>query len=195
MKKTVLMLLGLAATLGSCQKDKLTPNEDIAALKEQFHGKYRIVSATSDIAVDLNEDGRVSTDLSQEIPYLSNSDFEVLIGNSSINGGYVGMAVQFWQHQNVTRNWNYNSPDSVMVLGFVNQPTSRYFNFNQELTQLKLEQILDAPADNGQYPAPESITVAGPEQLLVVTNRLLFVRKAWKPVRITILYKRYTKTT
>ncbi|MBF9220310.1 hypothetical protein [Hymenobacter ruricola] len=195
MKKTVLLLLGITATLGSCQKDKLAPSKDVSALKEQFHGKYKIVSVTSDLAVDLNEDGRFSTNLSDEIPGLSNSDFEVLIGNNSPKNDYIGMAVQFWQHQNVTRNWNYSSPDSLMVLGFVNQPTYRYFNFNAALTRLQLEQLLDAPADEGQYPAPESIAVAGPEQLLVVTNRLLFVRKAWKPVRITALYKRYTKTT
>lgn len=195
MKKTLVLLLGAAATLSSCQKDRLAPSEDKAALKEQFHGKYKIVSATSDIAVDLDENGRFSTDLRNEIPDLANSDFEVLIGQSSVGGGYVGMAVQFWQHQNVTRNWNYNSPDSLLVLGFANQPTARNFSFNAALTQLQLAQIADSPADNGQYPAPESVTVTGPEQLLVVTNRLLFVRKAWTPVRITTLYKRYTKTT
>ena len=195
MKKILLILLSGTATLSSCQKEKLAPDENKAALKEQFHGKYSVVSATSDIAVDLNEDGRASTDLKVEVPSLANSDFELLIGNYSTESNFIGMAVQFWQHQHVTRNWNYTSPDSLMVLGFVNQPTSRYFNFNKEVTQLQMEQIPDAPADKGQYPAPASVTVAGPEQLLVVTNRLLFVHKSWQPVRITILYKRYRKTT
>ena len=194
MKKAFLLLITVAATLSGCQKDKLAPNEDKAALKEQFHGKYSVVSATSDVAVDLNEDGRASTNLSQEIPNLSNSDFEVLMGNN-ISTTYIGMAVQSWQHQHVTRNWNYNSPDSLIVMGFANQPTPRYFNFNAELTRLQLEQRPESPADKGRYPAPESITGAGPEQLMVVTNRLLFVRKTWKLVRITVLYKRYTKTT
>jgi hypothetical protein len=194
--RAIIPILCISATmLGSCQKNSPEPHEDVAALKEQFHGKYKIVSATSNIAVDLNEDGRATTNLSDEIPMLVNSDFEVLVGNSAINNGYIGQLVQFWQRQNVTRNWNYSSPDSLMVLGFVNQPVPRYFNFNKELTQLLAEQLPDSSTDNGQYPAPESITVAGPEQLLVVTNRLLFVRKVWTPVRITVLYKRYRKTT
>jgi hypothetical protein len=194
--RAVIPTLFVAATmLGGCQKSSSEPNEDVAALKEQFHGKYKIVSAISDVAVDLDEDGRATTNLSDEIPMLINSDFEVRVGNNTVSNGYIGQLAQFWQIQNVTRNWNYSSPDSLMVLGFVNQPAPRYFNFNKELTQLLAEQLPDSPADNGQYPAPESITVAGPEHLLVVTNRRLFVRKIWTPVRVTTLYKRYTKTT
>ena len=195
MKAVIPVLLVAATILGSCHKNSLEPNEDVTALKERFHGKYKIISATSDIAVDLDEDGRATTDLSNEIPQLVNSDFTVLITNSSTSNGYIGQLAQFWQHQNVTRNWNYSSPDSLHVLGSSNQPTPRRFNFNKELTQLLVEQLSDAPADKGQYPAPESITAVGPEQLLVITNRLLFVRKAWKPVCITVLYKRYSKTT
>ena len=194
MKAVIPVLLVAATILGSCNKNSIEPNEDVAALKEQFHGKYKIVSATSNIAVDLDEDGRATTNLSNEIPQLVNSDFTVLIANT-IGNGYIGQLAQFWQHQNVTRNWNYSSPDSLQVLGFSNQPTPRRFTLNKELTQLLTEQLPDAPADRGQYPAPESITAVGPEQLLVITNRLLFVRKAWKPVHITVLYKRYTKTT
>jgi hypothetical protein len=194
--KKAFLLLAAATTLSNCQRNESAPEptEDLTGLKEQFHGKYHIVSATSATAVDLNEDGRASADLLAEIPTLTESDLEVRIGRSVIKEDYVGFLDQGWQHQNLVRNYQ-GGPDSVKVQGYVNQLTFRYFNFDASRTQLVVEQLPVMPAEKGQYPAPESITVVGPEQLRVVTNRLLFVRKAWTPVRITVLYKRYTKTT
>ena len=196
--KKAFLLLAAVATLSSCQRDepKPLPNEDVASLKEQFHGKYEIIAATSAIAVDLNEDGRSSADLLKEVPELAFSNMVILVGkNLPDKKKYLGMIDVAWQTQQLLRVRNPGGPDSFVVWTYANQITNRYFNFNTSLTQLELEQLPAVPGDNGQFPAPESVSIVGPEQLLVVTNRLLYVQKVWTPVRVTALYKRYTKGT
>jgi len=173
-------------TVSSCQNHQLSPapSEDLEALREQFQGKYRLLSATSDCAIDLNSDGQASLNIMAEVPALIKSDVEVRIGRFATKETYVGFIDQAWQTQYFTAVRGY--PDSLVVGGFVNALTHRSFTFNADRTQLLPEQL---PAvANDQYPAPASITVVSPEELLMVTNRVVFVQKSWQPVRITARY-------
>jgi hypothetical protein len=191
--KQTLLLLSVAAALSSCQNDQQVPepSEDIAALREQFQGKYQLLSATSNQAVDLNGDGQPSVNLVAKVPTLVESDVEVRIGHFPLQEDYVGFIDQSWQTQYLTPVRGY--PDSLVVGGFVNALTHLSFNFNAARTQLLPEQL--PRVANDQYPAPVSITVVNAEELLVVTDRTVFVHSTWQPVRITVRYKRYTKIT
>ncbi|MEO6684575.1 MAG: hypothetical protein ABIN24_01365, partial [Dyadobacter sp.] len=56
----------------SCKTQDAPPaaNQNIEALQSQFQGKYRITTAVSSEALDVNQDGLLSTDLLTEIEEL-----------------------------------------------------------------------------------------------------------------------------
>jgi hypothetical protein len=168
------------------------PSEDAAALRDRFHGQYNIVSATADRAVDLNHDGRASTDLLTEIPNLGRkqSTLNVLIRDNGLR-----WFEDFWPLPAITRNWNYNSPDSMMVAGYLYNPVPRDFTFNKAVTSLLVEPGTADKANGGRTPAPESVAIEGDGQLRVVTLRLLYTGRIWQPVRIITVYKRFTSIT
>ena len=180
-----------AAALGSCQKSTTEPNEDTAALHDQFHGKYRLVSAMAETAVDLNRDGQASKYLLKEIPDLSLSagQLVLLIQNN------VKLFEQFWPQAYVTQDYQQSSPDSLRLQGYADQIKPRYFSFDKSLTHLVVEPGSAAAADGGRFPTPEEVTLEGNEQIRVVVNRLLFTRQGWRLVQVTTWYKRYTITT
>lgn len=191
MKRLVYALM-VAGALGGCQKNTVEPSEDSAALRERFHGQYNIVLATADRAVDLNHDGRASADLLTEIPNLGRkqSTLNVLIRENGFK-----WFEELWPQPAITRNWNYNSPDSVMVSGYLYNPVPRDFTFDKTVTNLLVEPGAADKANGGRTPAPESVTIEGDGQLRVVTLRLLYIGRTWQPVRIITVYKRFTSIT
>ncbi len=191
MKKLV-YLLAAASTLGSCQKSTPEPGEDTAALHDRFHGQYSIVSATADKAVDLNRDGQASTDLLTEIPDLGRSQSRL---NVLIRANGLKWFEDSWPQPIITRNWNYSSPDSVMLAGYLYSPLPRDFTFDKTATSLLVEPGPADKANGGRTAAPESVTAAGSDQLRVVTLRLLYIGRSWQLVRITTVYKRFTSIT
>ena len=65
MKNLLISTLVLIQMLG-CKSNEQIPQQEtrnIDALYQQFHGKYRIVNAVSNEEVDVNLDGKASTDL------------------------------------------------------------------------------------------------------------------------------------
>jgi hypothetical protein len=190
MRKLIPFLLA-AGAFTSCQKSTPEPSEDTAALHDQFHGKYRLVSATAETAVDLNRDGQASKDLLKEIPdlTLSAGQLVLLIQNNA------KLFNQFWPQPNVTRDYQQNSPDSLTVQGYADQMTPRYFSFDKSVTHLVVEPGPATSADGDRFPVPEEVTLEGNEQIRVVVNRRVFTRQGWRFVRITAWYKRYTIIT
>lgn len=190
--KKLIYLLGAAAALGGCQKNTVEPNEDTATLRNRFHGQYNIVSATADQAVDLNRDGQASTDLLTEIPNLGRkqSTLNVLIRDNGLK-----WFEELWPLPALTRNWNYSSPDSLMVLGYLYNPVPRDFTVDKAVANLLVEPGAADKANGGRTPAPESVVIEGDGQLRVVTLRLLYINRTWQPVRITTVYKRFTSIT
>jgi hypothetical protein len=191
MKKLVYPLI-LAAALGSCQEKTVEPNEDTAALHDRFHGRYSIVSATADKAVDLNRDGKASSDLLTEIPNLglTQSRLNVFIRENGLK-----WFEDSWPQPYIGRNWNYSSPDSVMVYDYLYNPLPRDFTFDKTVTSMLVEPGPADKADGGRTPAPEKVTIEGDRQLRVVTLRLLYIGRSWQLVRITTVYKRFTIIT
>jgi hypothetical protein len=192
MKTNVLVLLVLGAGgLGSCQERAPEPSEDTATLHTRFHGKYELLSAVADVAVDLNQDGIRSANLVEEIPNLKSSDVILLIREDS----GVKLFEQFWPQPNVTRDWNYSHPDSLTVQGYANQIRGRYFKFDKSVTNLLVEPDPVTIAKDDRFPIPEEAAIESGDQLRIVVRRALFTRKGWQLVRITTVYKRYTTTT
>jgi hypothetical protein len=190
--KRLVYLMAMAGAMGGCQKNTVEPSEDTATLRDRFHGQYSIVSATADRAVDLNYDGQASIDLLTEIPNLGRKQgtLNVLIRENGLR-----WFEDFWPLPAITRNWNYTSPDSMMVSGYLYNPVPRDFAFDKAVTSLLVDPGTVDKANGGRTPAPESVTIEGDGQLRVVTLRLLYTGRVWQPVRIITVYKRFTSLT
>jgi len=194
--KKLLYLLATASALGGCQKKGIEPSEDTAALHDRFHGQYNLISATADRAVDLNRDGQASTDLAAEIPHLNQPEW-LDAGRLLIRIRNTGEKVyeEWWPQPYIARNWQYSSPDSVILNGYLGQVAQRNFTFDKALTSMLVEPGPVAHADGGRFAAPEKVTIEGDGQLRVVTSRLLYIGRSWQLVRITVVYKRFTIIT
>jgi hypothetical protein len=190
--KRLFYLLTTATTLSGCQQKTVEPNEDTATLHDRFHGQYKLVSSTADQAIDINGDGQASTDLTKEIPDLNLNQTRLLL---LVRESGLKWFEERWPQPIIARNWNYSSPDSVMLNGYLSSSVPRDFTANKALTSLLVAQ---GPADKdngGRTPAPESVTVLGNDQLKVVTLRLLYIGRSWQSVRITTIYQRFTSIT
>lgn len=190
--KRLLYVLATAATVSGCQQNTVEPSEDTATLHDRFHGQYKLVSSTADQAIDLNRDGQASTDVTKEIPDLSLNQTRLIL---LVRESGLKWFEEWWPQPIIARNWNYSSPDSVMLNGYLSNPVPRDFTVDKALTSLLVEQGPADKANGGRTAAPESVTVLGNDQLKVVTLRLLYIGRSWQSVRITTIYQRFTSIT
>jgi hypothetical protein len=194
--KRLVYLMAMAGALGGCQKNNVEPNEDTAVLHARFHGQYKLVSSTADQAIDLNRDGQASTDVTKEIPDLTlrQTRLIVLIRDGGWNNGLKWFE-EWWPQPIIIRNYNYSSPDSMMLSGYLSNPMPRDFTVDKTFTSLLVEPGPADKANGGRTAAPESVTVLRNDQLKVVTLRLLYISRSWHFVRITTIYQRFTSIT
>jgi hypothetical protein len=190
--KRLLYVLATAATVSGCQQNTVEPSEDTATLHDRFHGQYKLVSSTADQAIDLNRDGQASTDVTKEIPDLSLNQTRLIL---LVRESGLKWFEEWWPQPIIARNWNYSSPDSVMLNGYLSNPVPRDFTADKALTSLLVEQGPADKANGGRTAAPESVTVLGNDQLKVVTLRLLYIGRSWQSVRIITIYQRFTSIT
>jgi hypothetical protein len=190
--KRLLYVLATAATVSGCQQNTVEPSEDTATLHDRFHGQYKLVSSTADQAIDLNRDGQASTDVTKEIPDLSLNQTRLIL---LVRESGLKWFEEWWPQPIIARNWNYSSPDSVMLNGYLSNPVPRDFTADKALTSLLVEQGPADKANGGRTAAPESVTVLGNDQLKVVTLLLLYIGRSWQSVRITTIYQRFTSIT
>ncbi|MCE7073146.1 hypothetical protein LZG74_22710 [Dyadobacter sp. CY327] len=210
--KTLLLLcpIFLAVMLG-CKKDdpvvdpEIIEARKVAALQEQFHGKYGIVSSVSSEAVDVNMDGASSTDLFQEIDILPSEknfhfDVEVRIyPKNPLSAKPAYLFSQSWPEQYIrleNEEWaggpglNY---DPSLRMDFLRQGTARQFHFSDDL---KLLNVLPSEQENPyRWVKPESVTVDPAGRLVIVNKRYLYTKNGVKQVSITSVYQRFTKET
>lgn len=179
--------------------------QKIAALQNQFHGKYGIVSSVSNEAVDVNMDGVTSTDLFQEIDILpseKNYHFDVEVRINGLNPFSAGPAYIFsqsWPEQYIrleNGEWtggpglNY---DPSLRIDFLRQGTSRQFHFSEDL---KFLNVLSGEKENSyRWVKPESVAVDPVGRLVIVNKRYLYTKNGVKKVSITSVYERFTKET
>ena len=193
----IICLLG-GMWLASCSPDDPAPNEDVNALYQQFHGKYKAVSSVSSEAIDVNLDGLASTDMLAEIPDLTlqNSNYLELriYGPGKLREGNAFILTQWWPEQDIrtkaNKLWN-GEPidyDPHLSVYYAMQGSPRYFSFSTDLMQ-----ILVRPSENEnpfRWQRPESVTVEGAGRMRVVNKRRLYTRAGVKEVTITTVYVR-----
>ena len=198
---TLVLLIGIG-TLGCKDKDPIvSPNQDIEALYQRFHGKYKVISSTSSEPLDVNFDGISSTNLLQEIADLN--DYKAFL---ELRVKYPDRSVflfnQFWPEQyvhsfrNPNMEWNgwdpldYNPAYSVMYA----QQTNPYsFSLNDDLSQ-----VIVAPngnPDTSRWAKPESVFVEANDRLRLINKRRIYTREGVKEVVITTIYERFTMIT
>lgn len=190
--KRLLYLLATAGALSGCQKNTVEPNEDTAIVRDRFHGQYKLISSTADQAIDLNRDGQASTDVTKEITDLNLKQTRLVL---LVRDNGLKWFEEWWPQPIIVRNYNYSSPDSMMLNGYLNNPTPRDFTVDKAFTNLLVEPGPADKANGGRTAAPESVTVLGNDQLKVVTLRLLYISRSWHFVRITTIYQRFTSIT
>jgi hypothetical protein len=179
----------LLNTLG-CKKSETADalNQKNAQITQRFKGKYAIVSAISDQAVDVNLDGIKSTDMLQEIPNLKYSYVELRLSSDLKDN----LFAQFWQNQAFPYGSKLTSYNPGFNVLYANQATTGLFNFNDRLNQLNLFRT-DSTSQK-DFPLPKLVEVIADDQIHIPTEKTLYTRTGMVPVTIDVIYKRFTNT-
>jgi hypothetical protein len=172
----------------SCKKSETTDalNQKNTQISQRFKGKYAIVSAISDQAVDVNLDGIKSSDMLQEIPNLKYSYVELRLSSDLKDN----LFVQFWQNQAFPYGNTPTSYNPGFNVLYANQATTGLFNFNDQLTRLNLFRT-DSTSQK-DFPLPRLVEVIGDDQIHIPTEKTLYTRAGMVPVTIDVVYKRFT---
>jgi hypothetical protein len=190
MKKDLFVIV-LTVLLVGCSKD--APFGNLEQLKEQFQGKYEVISSSSEDAVDLNMDGLTSTDLLSENPELAKSGLELRILDADKH-----LFEEKWPVENITVTddrpfdpTSYRPSYHIMYALYINPSLCQFDN------DCKSIHLLD---DLQQHPTNtliriESISIEENGIIKVATIRKLFTMTGWVTTKIASRYKRYTMDT
>ncbi|NIJ54488.1 hypothetical protein [Dyadobacter arcticus] len=208
MRRILLFALALSQ-LFSCKSEDtpLPPEQDLDALYQQFHGRYKIVSAVASEALDVNFDGNPSTNLLAEIDELR-----------------TGAQTEFYSQVNIPRSFNatpkpsflfiQNWPEQFLRLeqgkvwdGIAIIPFNKDYTFDFDMKVLvrefsfseDLKQLIVIPDDSEdpvfKLSAPKSVTVLNDGKLVVIATRRLYTSDGVKEVIVTTTYERFTMAT
>jgi hypothetical protein len=180
------------------------PHQDFEDLHQQFHGKYKIVSAVSSDAIDVNMDGNATTDLISEIEVLTTGTItspysEIIINEpSGSNPNRKFLFVQAWPQQFV-RLGGGKSWDGMEMIPFHADYTFAYdmkvvyrqFDFSPDLKQLIVVSGKEEDPVFSQS-APKHVLVLGDGRIEVVANRKIYTSNGVKQVIVTTTYERFT---
>ena len=177
----------------------------IDQLQQQFHGKYRLISAKTSSAIDVNMDGTASSNLLLEIPildYKQNYQFNIelrIYDKSPLSPNPAYILSQSWPEQYIwlgDKEWDggqaldFNPTYSV---SFLNQGAARSFEFSKDLKQLTVH---PGEAENSyRWVLPSSVEIDESGRLHVVNVRNFYTREGVKKVTVTTVYERFTKVT
>lgn len=208
MKKVALIyLFGSLCLLGCSVKDQVipvpapAPNEDVTALYQRFHGKYELISSTSNEPIDVNLDGRSSVDMVQEYDYLKEHNLEIRIyarDNPSLNRTFnftQAWPEQYFYNDSTKERWNGEFLNYVpnLSISYAHQGAFHGFEFSPDLKQILVK--LNTNENPFRWQRPESATVEAGDYIRTVNKRRVYTRAGVKEVVITTVYKRYTMTT
>ncbi len=196
MNPRLLLCFALLAGLVSCkQTAEIAPSEDVTTLQARFHGKYKPISSTSSEALDIDQDGKASTNMLQEIAALQNQPIEVHIyGKSQYNAEPSFSFVHYWPRQEF-RPAVPQGYDPTVKVSYYTSVVHWDFAFDQSLTQLQLQPQPPTLTDPEFYTPPQAVTVKEKDRLEVTLTKRLYTTSGWKTVQIVTLYELYTKAT
>jgi hypothetical protein len=181
----IYLLLFIITLTAGCRRDD-SPDER-KQLFERLHGKYKVISAVSSEAVDVNMDGIATNDIVTEIPELENCNLVIIISKHNF------LLDHSWPQQFFGQNIEPADYDPSVVVFYVKQGVDRTFLPNANQTSLLVN--ADATSDPVRFPMPTSVTIEGPDTIKLVFTKRLYTSKGWKTTSITTVYKRYTMTT
>ncbi|MES2874314.1 MAG: hypothetical protein V4708_11365 [Bacteroidota bacterium] len=196
MKKIIPIFAAVLLLIG-CDKNEAPKNlKEFNTLHNQFHGKYNIVSSSSNIPIDVNLDGKVSTDLIEEILALKRSFVEIRVRlNDDTDGSYNVLLSVLWPEQTVSYNGGLLPLETVSTY-------NSSFNVNYDLKgiSLKCDSKIDSnirfePGQNKYstkyyLSTPSTIKVDKTSRIVVTTNRTVYSSSGLKEVKIITIYQK-----
>ena len=193
MKRKLLFLTAGLITLAACkQADEVAPHEDVPALQERFQGRYQPVQSVSNLAIDINQDGKATTDMLEEISALSDMETEVLISGKNQNEPESPFVfVHHWPQQwlgrvePTTYNPNIKPEYDLKVVHW-------RFAFDRAITQVLIKPNPDYLADPNLYSPLQTVLVKGKDLIEVTLTKRLYTTAGWQTVQIATLYERFT---
>ena len=193
--KTFFPLIILSFVLLSCQEDQMDIN-NIPLLKESFNGKYEILSSTSKIAVDLNDDGIESTNLFEENSLTLLSKIEIRIPHEDELFLYDNEFTfcEFWPTENEHRLADKENLVVYDALGYDLYLNIFIGKFNDVLSSATFRLDINDD-DKNTLVAIKSFDVLEDETIKLIVIRKLYTKNGWTTTEIESCYKKYTVVT
>jgi hypothetical protein len=178
-----LIVFFLSTLFYSCSKENADNKELIL---ERFNGKYKILSSISNEAVDINMDGKSSTDLKTELPDLSRAFLELRILDQPYH-----LFSLWWPEQYLSESHDINKPN----INYANQGIGFRFNFTNDFNKIILDTTDVTSEQASRFVVPESVIILKDDIIKVVFNESVYTEFGWKTIRVTTTYQRYTSIT
>ncbi|WP_157491211.1 hypothetical protein [Flammeovirga sp. SJP92] len=190
MKEKTLTIIALLFSLFGCKNNDAEHTNSI--LKEKFQGQYEIVSATSDVAVDLNMDGKTSRNLLEENVEIVNAGISLMINENS------NLFTEHWpiEYIGVEPGVAFDSTKYYpsYTLDYARYAITSLFQFDDSQKVIDLinpEPVISNGVADARFVFPDQIDVE--DDLIIVTStRNLYTFKGYVKTQITAKYKRYT---
>jgi hypothetical protein len=189
--KNGLLIIIFTILLVSCKKND--SNDDADLLKDQYHGKYEILSSFSEAPLDLNMDGISSNDLLSENAEISRSGLEIRIQSENSQ-----LFDEKWPVESIViprgekfDSTSYHSTYEVYYALYFNG-LSCTINAKNRSIQLK-----DSPRQDqtNTLIEIESVSIELDNIIKVTALRKVYTKKGWVKTKIVSTYKRYTQIT
>ena len=174
-------------------EDKRTEN-----LYDQFHGKYRLISSHTSSPIDVDQDGSSSDNLMDEIPEMTNSWLEIRVIPDSKSKDYDALFCLFWPEQEIRLDLKTQDPvgyEPNASVAYLLQSTPRYSSIKESEGTISVTREKSDNATARRWSIPEEVVIEGPDQLKVVTEKLLYTKLGWQTVIVTAVYERFVKIT
>ena len=184
-----LTLIFSIVLITSCKK----PSD--LSLEKSFPGYYKVTKITSNLPVDLNNDGIKTIDLYSEIsrPFstldgqqLSFYNFESRSNYAEVKAPNAGKFIDFnFPHQYI----NYLNNDNPYLIGYINQFQVYSYNINKN-SNITIKGT--NPEYTNQFGEIESLILEENGKLLVSIKKKVydFVNRAWQIIKVSVEYSK-----
>lgn len=185
--KVLLAIAFFSSIYGCSSSEEDRGNKPSTSSSSSIGGSYNLVSMTSNIEVDLNDDGIVSTDLLTEIdPAFFNSGApELEIKPTIVNNQLMPMMSFYLPFPKL----NFTTPGKPHgAVSYVRSGLGYYYQFDNATQTI----TINNNASNGVYGNVDNVQVAGKNTLKAVFNKNYydFATAKWITLKITCIYKK-----
>jgi hypothetical protein len=193
MKYLVFLGFFFVVSFGACRRsDHADGQKERAVLFQRFHGKYKVLSSTAELPIDLNFDGIASPDLKDELLNLSNCNLEMRLPKNTQTNFFI----EFWPEQ-VFMGGNGDAPasyDPLAMVDYANQSAARTFQFSADRKTILLKAD-GASIDQQRHTRPVAVNILPGDKIEIVKHKRFYTTAGWREVRVVTLYERYTMET